>query len=392
MKLLHTSDWHVGRTIRGRSRAVEHEEVLKEIAGIAAAEAVDLVVVAGDLFDTAAPSPESERIVYRALLDLESTGARVVVIAGNHDSARRLVAVAPVLDRGRISTVARFALPPDGIIDVLTPGGEDVQVAAIPFLSHRTAIRADELMATDASEQVQVYAATVAHAIQCLCAAFRPGAVHVVVAHLFTNGGLVGDPPSERLAHTVFGYAVSPQVFPPSVHYVALGHLHRPQPVGAPFIRYAGSPLQLDFGEAGETKSVTVVEASAATPARVREVPLTAGRRLRELKGSLEQLRGQAANEDMGDDHLKVYVNEPARAGLADDVRALFENCVDVVIDSPDRGPLLQKMSRAGKSPADLLHEYLDDSKVQDPRLDALFAELLTELDEHDDAPVDVSL
>src|SRR5213596_2801936 len=102
MKLLHTSDWHVGKLLRGRSRADEHREVLAEIAGIAAAEEVDAVLVAGDLFDTAAPSPESEEIVYRALLGLAATGATVVVVAGNHDNPRRLSAVAPLLELGRV--------------------------------------------------------------------------------------------------------------------------------------------------------------------------------------------------------------------------------------------------------------------------------------------------
>src|SRR4029450_3977204 len=86
VRLLHTSDWHVGRAIRGRSRAAEHRAVLAEIAAVADRDEVDLVVVAGDLFDTAAPTPEAERIVYRALLDLAAGGRPVVVVAGNHDS------------------------------------------------------------------------------------------------------------------------------------------------------------------------------------------------------------------------------------------------------------------------------------------------------------------
>ena len=90
VRVLHTSDWHVGKAIRGRSRAAEHQAVLAEIAGVAEREDVDLVIVAGDLFDTAAPTPEAERIVYRALLDLAAGGRPVVVVAGNHDSAARL--------------------------------------------------------------------------------------------------------------------------------------------------------------------------------------------------------------------------------------------------------------------------------------------------------------
>src|SRR3954447_19945908 len=96
MKLLHTSDWHVGKQIRGNTRADEHRSVLFEIGEIAEREEVDLILVAGDLFDTSAPSPESEEIVFDALLRFARTGAEVVVIGGNHDNARRLRALSPV--------------------------------------------------------------------------------------------------------------------------------------------------------------------------------------------------------------------------------------------------------------------------------------------------------
>ena len=103
MRILHTSDWHVGRTVRGRSRADEHRAVLDEIAGIAHEREVDLILVAGDQFDTGAPSAESEAIVYRALLDLAATGAHVVVLAGNHDNPRRWAAIRPLLELGNVA-------------------------------------------------------------------------------------------------------------------------------------------------------------------------------------------------------------------------------------------------------------------------------------------------
>ena len=115
MKLLHTADWHVGRTIRGRSRLDEHVAVLGEIVEIARRERVDLVAVVGDLFETASPPPEAEAVVYRTLLALAETGARVAVVAGNHDNARRLHAVAPVFESaGAIHLVTEPTRPDDG--------------------------------------------------------------------------------------------------------------------------------------------------------------------------------------------------------------------------------------------------------------------------------------
>ncbi len=162
MKILHTSDWHVGRTIRGRSRAQEHIEVLAELVSIADHEQVDLVLVVGDLFDTASPTPEAEQIVYRALLDLAATGATVVVLSGNHDNPRRLGALEPVLELGNIVTRAGFRGPDDGgVIQVASRDGvERAQVALLPFLSQRYVVRAEDLMAEGraAAEHSQTYA------------------------------------------------------------------------------------------------------------------------------------------------------------------------------------------------------------------------------------------
>ena len=130
MKILHTSDWHVGRTIRGRSRADEHRAVLAEIAGIAATEGVDLILVAGDLFDVVAPSAESEQIVFRALLDLANI-APVVAVAGNHDHPRRLEAVAPLLELGRVQVGATLKRPDEGgVIIAETDSGDSTMVRA----------------------------------------------------------------------------------------------------------------------------------------------------------------------------------------------------------------------------------------------------------------------
>ncbi|MET0577327.1 MAG: exonuclease subunit SbcD, partial [Ilumatobacteraceae bacterium] len=147
MKLLHTSDWHVGKAIRGVSRADEHRHVLAEVAAVAETESVDLVVVAGDLFDTSTPSPESEEIVYQALLALARTGATVAVIAGNHDNARRLRAVAPLLRLGRVELVTEPTRPADGgVLDLVAGDGTAVQVAMLPFVSKRGIVRAADLM------------------------------------------------------------------------------------------------------------------------------------------------------------------------------------------------------------------------------------------------------
>ncbi|MDP9405693.1 MAG: exonuclease subunit SbcD [Actinomycetota bacterium] len=375
MRILHTADWHVGRTIRGRSRAEEHEAVLAEIVAIAAEHAVDLVLVAGDQFDTAAPSPEAERIVWRALLDLAATGARVVVVAGNHDNPSRLAAVAPLLAANGVVVGAGVVRPGDGgVVDVPTPSGERARVALLPFLSQRAVVRADELMRAAADQHAGHYDQRVRNVVAALCGGFGPDTVNLVVSHLFVSGGVVGG--GERSAHTIFEYAVAATAFPATAHYVALGHLHRAQRIPAPApVHYAGSPLQLDFGETADAKSVTLVDAAPGRPAEVRTVALTAGRRLRTLRGTLDQLEAQAGTT--GDDYLRVVVVGDRRAGLGELVRGWFPEAVDVGVEMPERRADEAAPPRLGRSPAALFDEYLAERSAADERVSALFAALL---------------
>ena len=382
MKLLHTADWHVGRTIRGHSRAEEHRAVLAEIAGHAVEHAVDLVLVAGDQFDTAAPSAEAEQIVYTALLDLARTGAQVVVVTGNHDNARRWGAITPLLARSDVHAAATVRRPDaGGVLELETRSGDTARIALVPFLSQRTIVRAEHLMGHDAGENAGAYAERVRAVLAALTAGFASDAVNIVLGHLTVTGG---DPTlggGERAAHTIFDYFVPPQSFPSTAHYVALGHLHLPHrvPGGAP-IWYAGSPLALDFGEAErDHKAALLVEVTPETPARVEPLPLRAGRRLRTLRGPLDDLLARRDDIDP-EAYLRILLDEPPRTGLARMVRDEFPQAVDVSISAVGDDP-----RRVGEhrdihgSPHELFDRYLADHGGSDARLTAMFARLLEE-------------
>lgn len=379
MKLLHTSDWHVGKGLRGADRSAEHRAVLAEIASITEREQVDLVVVAGDLFDSAAPGPEAEQIVYEALLALAATGAHVAVIAGNHDHPRRLRAVAPLLALGRVHVVAEPTRPDDGGVLRLNLADAEVRLAMLPFVSKRGIVRAEALMDQPAFELAQAYSERMRRLIEALTAGFGPECVNVLVAHAFVLGGEAGG--GERAAHLVEEYAVPAPAFPPTAGYVALGHLHRAQRIpGGGRLHYCGSPLALDFGETDQPKQVNVVELEPGVPGSVRAVRLSAGRRLRTVTGSFDELMA-GADGDESDDWLRLIVRDTPRAGLAAELRQQYgERAVDIRIESTEAGaPQRRLADQHARSPVELFEEFLAERGESDPRVRRLFGELLDE-------------
>lgn len=374
MKLLHTSDWHVGKRLKGESRLEEHARVLAEIAGVAREEAVDVIVVAGDVYESAAPAPDAQAVALQALLHLRDTGAKVVVIAGNHDNPHQFEALRPVMAELDITMLGHPARPEaGGFLELTTRGGERVNLAMLPFCSQRYIVRAAQLMTGDAAEYAGDYAERMRALLEVLTAGFSGDAVNVVVAHCMARGGRLGG--GERDAQTVEPYWVSGTAFP-AAHYVALGHLHLTQeiPGGAP-IWYCGSPIQVDFGEEGDAKHVLVIEATPTKPAKVRPVALESGVRLATAEGTLAELRELAAG--FGDAYLRVVAHEPARAGLADEVRALFgDRVVEVRLDS-SATTTGERPRRTGRSAHDLFASYLAEQAYEDDRLVALFDRLL---------------
>ncbi|MEV4760075.1 exonuclease SbcCD subunit D [Micromonospora sp. NPDC049559] len=381
MKLMHTSDWHVGKVLKGQNRVAEHVAVLAQLVEIARAERPDLVIVAGDLYDTAAPTPDSTRLVTRALSALRATGAQVVAIGGNHDNGPALDALRPWAEAAGVALRGTVRdSPAEHIVDGSTASGERWRVVALPFLSQRYAVRAVEMYELTAAEATQTYADHLGRLLGRLTEGFdEPDRVHLVAAHLTVVGAQTGG--GEREAHTVLGYAVPATVFPGNAHYVALGHLHRSQQVIGPCpIRYSGSPLPIDFGETENVPSVTIVEVGARTAARVREVPITAATPLRTVRGTLAELAAMSPP----DAWLRVYVRETPRAGLREEVQELLPRALEVRIDpellaataAANRGA-----QRAGRSPRDLFADYLTSRGQGEDGVRELFDELYEEVE-----------
>lgn len=369
MRLLHTADWHVGRDMRNQPRTAEFAAVLDEVVGIAAQERVDAVLVAGDLYDHRLPSPAAHELVFDALLQLRVAGIPVVAIAGNHDSAPLLGALGRVLSPLGTTLVARPARPEAGGVLELPSrdGSEAALIACLPFAAPRFFIDARRLHESPESVYTD-YAEQVGRLMAEFAESFRDDRINVFMAHLFTDGALLGGGERDLSVATGMAYAVSPARLPGNATYAALGHAHLPQTVkSAPCpARYAGSLLQLDFGEIEHVKSVTLVEAAPGKPAILSEIPLRSGRRLCDVRGRLDELVERA--RPSGDAYLRVTVDtEGPVPGLAVRVRELLPNAVEVHVAYPLRDNEHQEPPLSAMSPRDQYLAYFRAAHGAEP-------------------------
>ena len=319
MRLLHTSDWHIGRSLHGADLLAEQEAVLSGLAGVVAAEGVDVVVVAGDVYDRAVPSADAQAVLDRVVGRLVGAGAGVVLTPGNHDSARRLGTFSALLTKAGLHVRAETSRLDEPVL--LADAHGEVAVYGLPYLEPE--IARHELGVPDARSHETVLRAAMDRVRADLF--LRPGVRSVVLAHAFVGGGVASD--SERDI-CVGGVEVVPASVFDGVDYVALGHLHRPQTL-TDRLRYSGSPLPYSFGEAGQVKQVWLVDLDAGGLAGVRAVPLPAPRPLTVLTGTLDDLLADPAHAPAEQSWVSARLTDPVRP--ADPMRALrarFRHCV----------------------------------------------------------------
>jgi exonuclease SbcD len=297
-------------------------------------------------------------MVFSFFRRIGSSGIQSVVIAGNHDHPARLEAWGTLAELVGVRSVG---LPrrrdEGGLIEIESSGSERAQIAAVPFASVGRLVSAIEMTA-DASVAAQRYADGMQRIMEHLTERFRPDAIRLIVAHThLANAVLAG---SERRVHVGEEWAMMPQAIPATAQYVALGHIHRHQKVEAPAPTfYAGSPLQLDFGEVGETKQFLVLEAASNLPVRVEPVPYQGGVPLRDVSGTLEEIE-RDAEPLRSTGHLRVKVLLPSRdPDIARKVRQLLPNAVVVNAELPrdEQAPDVDRPA-PGAAPRELYAAY----------------------------------
>ncbi|KAF0197608.1 MAG: exonuclease SbcD [Bacillota bacterium] len=293
MRILHTSDWHLGRTLEGRSRQAEQEQFIDELCRIAEEENIQLILVAGDVFDTYSPPAYAEELYCHALERLAQGRKRaVVVIAGNHDSPERLSAVRPLALRHGAFIAGR---PGETIVDNFVDDGVKLIHSgpgwfelALPSVAYSTIVsmlpypsesRLQQIFSQELNE-VKIrgaYSKTVNDILLRQSSAYRPNSVNIAMSHLFVMGGMSSE--SERPIEIGGACTVDVNHLPAQAQYTALGHLHRAQEVKHAPSRafYSGSPLAYSFSEAGQAKAVYIIDVMPGGPAQVSAVHLTSG-------------------------------------------------------------------------------------------------------------------
>jgi exonuclease SbcD len=376
MRFLHTSDWHLGKMLKGRSRDGEHEAALTEILDIARREKVDCLLVSGDVFDSQSPPPEAERIAFKFFSELRGLQIPAVVIGGNHDHPKRLLAIRGILQLLDIHIRPEPVRAGGGGVIQIAKKGEAAEIAVLPFVSVGKIEDAAKLMGPEV-ERYQQYAENVGTMFELLTRSFSSKTINLLMAHLYVDGAETCG--SEREIHVAKPYAISGQRFPSTAHYVALGHLHRPQDVPAPSpARYAGSTLQLDFGERGQQKRVVIIDAHPGRPAAIESFPLQSGRQLMDVAGTLDELKARAG--EFGNAFLRVTVNvERPVPGIADTVHEILPGALEVRLEYPRTEK--EAPSITGLHPKDIFKQYYEQQKQSEPprRLAELFDTLYEE-------------
>jgi DNA repair protein SbcD/Mre11 len=406
MRLLHTSDWHIGRMLYGRKRYAEFEQFFEWLATTVEAEAIDTLLVAGDIFDTTLPSYRAQTIYYRFLHRIASSSCRhLVVIGGNHDSPTLLNAPRALLQALDLHVVGSMdSALADEVILLRSEGGEpQMIVCAVPYLRDsdiRTAAAGESIDDKDRQLVAGItrHYSEVAAAALALRQSLAVDVPIVAMGHLFAAGGqrVEGDGVRDlyvgSLAH------ISSAIFDPCFDYVALGHLHVAQALkGAAHIRYSGAPLPIGFGETRQSKSVTRVDLLLGKPPLIHQIDVPIFQRLERLTGDRQQLIAALQMHVANGEPLWVeiiYHSSEIVSDLREQLEAIVTgSAVEILtIKDPQRSArLLAQVEGVGTlddlDPEQVFLNLLQQQAIaseQQPALIAAYREILL-IDQHHD-------
>lgn len=307
MRVIHTADWHIGQTLNGWSREAEHRAFLDRLHDLILREDVDVLLVAGDVFDGINPSGEAQRLLYGAIARMVRARPhlQIILTAGNHDPAQRLEAPEAVLNELGVHVLGTLRRGPGGV-DLerhLIPlrdrdGVIRAHVLAVPFL-RQADLPGLHLGASDGDEPAIMAAVRALHCEMTEAAVARCGGLPLLaMGHLTCSGGLASEGAERRIL--IGGeHAVPPDVFPAELAYVALGHLHRPQSLDGGRVRYSGSAFPLSASEIAYDHGVTLIDLAEGMvhrhipierPVPMHRIPVAGAGKLEDVLATLADL------------------------------------------------------------------------------------------------------
>lgn len=354
MRILHTSDWHIGRTFHGVDLLSDQEQVLRHIADIVAQRDVDVVVIPGDIYDRSIPSSHAVAVCQRGFEAIRRAGAVIVATSGNHDSATRLGAGSAFTAAGGLHLLTKVSTVATAV--ELADEHGPVLIYGIPYLEPE--ITRAELGVPTARSHTEVLGAAMDR-IRADLAARPVGSRSVVLAHAFVVGAEATG--SERSISVGGVETVSASAFD-GVDYVALGHLHSPQ-ILRENVRYSGSPLPYSFGERTHRKAVMVVDINEGGVAGIEQVDLPVVRALSQITGTVEELLSAEQYTPMEADYVSAKLTDAQRP--VDAMRALqvrFPHAVHLEWQRPEGNELLRYREKVqGRSDLDIARSFLTD-------------------------------
>ncbi len=366
MRLLHTSDWHLGRSFHGVSLLEEQAAAIERIVSLALEHQVDAVLIAGDLYDRAIPPAEAVALFNDALARLSAGGTAVVAIAGNHDSHVRVSVYDPLLSAFNITVRGDVGRAQEPVLVTPRAGGTPVAIYPLPYLE--PAVVGPAL----AGEPVRLRHEEVTRlAIERIHADRRERPPHrsVLVAHTFVAGGETSESERELTIGNVDRVSVA--AFE-GFDYVALGHLHASQQLDGPRVAYSGTPLAYSFSEERHVKSVRIVELAADGTPSVEVVPLRVGRRLCTLRGPIDELCGEPRHAAASEARVRAILTDdslPLQAMAR--LRARFPHIAELRHEPPDvaraGGAERHRQVRQARSPLQLATAFFTDQHGQPP-------------------------
>lgn len=380
MNILHTSDWHIGKRLMDRERLPEQIAALDEIVRICDERDVDLVLVAGDVFDTYMPSADAEEVFFRAVKRIAGEKRAVVIVSGNHDDGVRLAASAPLAAEEGIylfgggydvvpvggERAVKAVASGEGYVVIANARGEQVYINALPY-PNEARLKEEK---TDES-----YADKLRRWIARGEAGFSGNKPHILLSHLFVAGGKVSE--SERDIDLGGARAVPVSLFS-AFDYVALGHLHKPQKLGEN-VRYSGSLLQYSFDEF-EKKQVILLHTQEKS-LEIEEIPLSSGRKLVRLEEeNVERAAALLKQYPGAFIELTLRLSAPLTSQETQLLRAANDGLVSLIVRTraESSAPVIKRSSLSSKQ---LFEEYYRCVYGEDPVSDLTqaFLELLEE-------------